>query len=224
MRANFLHLLPLIDRVAEVPGDFAEIGVWRGDTFMGLAERAQAEGRLSHAVDTFAGCMEPGPKDFSPDGSCEYPRGDLAADRTAFQARVAGFSNVRIHEGAVPDVFKSFRAAQKFAFVHVDLDHAVPTLDAISWVYNRLRPGGIVCSHDWIPGNDYLASAGIKAFMDRHAVGRSGRPVGFAPAALVALRRRHDGTGHRVGVRRIFDARPSRTGGGRSPAVGDRRI
>ena len=54
-RANFEHLRVAVDRVADVPGDFAEIGVWRGATFRSIARAAADAGRVAVSENSKSG-------------------------------------------------------------------------------------------------------------------------------------------------------------------------
>lgn len=161
MRASFIHIQPLVNLVVaeNVPGDFAEFGVWRGTTFFPLAEIARQTGRVIHAVDSFAGMAPPTAKDGN-----MYPAGCLNVGGPAVFKEIAdGFPNVvQIHEGFVPAILhSSFAEDVRFAFVHLDFDHYCPTMDALHWLWPRMSPGGIIACHDYAPHGALLASGAI---------------------------------------------------------------
>jgi len=161
MRANYLHLDVHAREVlaAGVRGDFAEIGVWHGYTFVPLAELARQAGRVIHAVDSWRGMASP----TAADGD-EYAAGALSTGGSvAFREAVRPFRNVRIHEGWVPDILAGM-ATRRFAFVHVDLDQFRPTLEALRFFWPRLSTAGRLMVHDYFPGRQVLASFAVSAW------------------------------------------------------------
>jgi hypothetical protein len=164
-RASFEHLRPLLPLVAGVPGDFLELGVWRGATFVPLARAAAERGRVAHAVDSFEGMLPPSEKDRDEKGRQSYPAGALSAGGTAdFERLVAGMDNVRIHAGFVPPVLRSIETPAGVAFAHVDLDQYLPTRLALEWLWTRANPGGLIVCHDYWPGRRCLAALAIDEF------------------------------------------------------------
>ena len=156
----FNHIKHLAAQAQNVPGDFMEIGVFRGKTFRPMADFAASLGRTIHAVDSFEGMAEPGPLDGD-----EYPKGKLSVGGLSeFQKLVGPCPNAVFHVGWVPEVLAEINTT--LAFVHVDLDHYLPTLVALHWAWARMSPGGILMSHDWFPGKQELASAAIQEFID----------------------------------------------------------
>lgn len=168
MRAQYEQIEPLVALVADVPGDFIELGVWRGDTFVPLAEAGARADRRSHAIDSFWGMAPPTEHDYEPDGHCHYPEGCLSAGGVeGLLERCAHIQEwVAIWQGWIPEVFDRMPSDLHFAFAHVDLDQYVPTLASLHWLWPRMNPGGILCCHDWFPGHDFLAAGAIRAWMD----------------------------------------------------------
>jgi len=165
VRACYEHIRFLVAEANVANGDFAELGVWHGDTFVGLAQSPAASGRLVHAVDSFQGMTEPTQFDYGPDGKTQFPRGALSVGGSdAFRRRVASLANVRVHEGWVPEVLDKIELPDGLAFAHLDLDQYEPTLAALRWAWQRMNPGGILCCHDWFPGRNYLASGAVCTF------------------------------------------------------------
>jgi len=165
MRASYGQIEELVRACGEVQGDFAEFGVWQGETFLPLAEAAQAFGKRAHAVDSFQGCGEPGPNDYEPDGSCEYPAGALSTGGSqAFRDLVRPLDGtVEVWEGWIPAILAEMVGqVRALAFVHVDLDQYGPTLWTLRWCWPRMSPGGILCCHDWFPEYRRLAAGAIR--------------------------------------------------------------
>lgn len=179
MRANYDHLSPLIEQLDDVPGEFAEFGVWQGATFLAMA--AANPDRVCHAVDSFQGMPAPGPHD-----NGLYPRGqyDVGGSGPLYRAS-QHLSNVRIHEGFVPHVLQGLEIDGGIAFAHVDLDHYEPTLAALLWCWRHLNPGGILVSHDYIVGRDFLAAGGCNAFTRASGI----EPEGTLPSLHIWWRK-----------------------------------
>jgi len=163
----FPHIKGLVEQAVKVPGDFAEIGVYRGSTFPSLAQSAADAGKICHAIDSFCGFAEPTAHDFSAKGRCHYPKGHYDSGGTGPLLRALGGKwpkHVHIWQGFVPEVLGRITPRPRLAFVHVDLDQYLPTYQAMAWAWGLLPKGGIVCSHDWNRGR-VSAAAGVRAFM-----------------------------------------------------------
>ena len=202
MRSNYGQIADLVGLVLRsgVRGDFVELGVWQGTTFLPLAEAAAAAGRTCHAVDSFEGCAPAGERDVDEDGRVQYPAGALSVGGPRlFQQLVRPLADtVRIWQGWVPAVLEKVQAPV-LAFAHVDLDQYSPTLDALRWCWERLSPGGIVCCHDWFPGRRCLAAGGFNDWLKELGVevrpgawivaGSEGHSAGIAPGNHAWLRK-----------------------------------
>lgn len=151
--------------VKDVPGDFAEIGVYRGATFRKLATLAHDQDKIAHAFDSFHGMGDPGPEDGE-----HYPKGkfDVGGPR-AFMSLMdeAGVARdyYRLWPGYIPFCFESFPAQLRFSLVLIDVDHYQPTADSLLWAAPRINRGGILALDDYIPAIDLLATKAIKEFL-----------------------------------------------------------
>jgi len=132
-----------------------ELGVFRGETLKLMCQHRPDDPLIG--IDTFAGMPEPGEHDIV-DGVSHYPKGRLAATMREAQRAVPA---ARLIAGTIPEVFGDLVIDQPIAFAHVDLDHYRPTLEALRWLWFRVRPGGVIACDDWFPGRDYLASRAI---------------------------------------------------------------
>ena len=167
MKSTFEQIEALVLDALAADGDLIELGVYEGDTFLGLAALAQLHNRECHAVDSFHGMPPPTARDVESDGVCRYPRGAMRASEYDFACRVrrAGVSDaVSIYAGWIPEVLREVSPGMAFCFAHVDLDQFAPTLAALEWVWPRMSPEGIVCCHDYFAGKDHLASAAINTW------------------------------------------------------------
>jgi O-methyltransferase len=127
--------------VRKIPGDAAEVGVFRGASAK-LIRSALPDKRL-HLFDTFEGLPEPQPVD-----------GDLRSGQFS-----CGLDEVKSFLGSEVDtcfhvgIFPSSAGPAKertFAFVHLDVDLYDGTLSALNWFYSRMQAGGIIITHDYV--------------------------------------------------------------------------
>lgn len=145
-------------------GDFAEIGVYRGHTCEPLCRWAHAAGKTCYAVDSFTGMAEPGPRDAGLYAAGTYDLGGQAGV-DALRARCGdAVRSLVVVAAYIPEAFDFIPADVRFSFVHVDLDHYQPQLDALRFAWERLAPGGVIASHDWFPDRTTLAAGAFNDF------------------------------------------------------------
>jgi O-methyltransferase len=151
--------------VGTVPGDFAEIGVYRGAAFGRLAILAHEQGKMAHAFDSFHGMGDPGPEDGG-----QYPKGKFDIGGPEAFVRLMDEAGIpreryRVWPGFVPSCFESFPAQSGFSLVVIDVDHYQPTADSLRWAAPRVRRGGILALDDYLPATSLLATKAIKEFL-----------------------------------------------------------
>ena len=138
------NLYSLSKRAANVEGDFAEVGVYKGGSAWLLA---QVKGNKSlHLFDTFAGLPE---VDVSKD--THHRKGDFANTSLAsVQKRLKPFPDIRYYPGFFPtSTLDHETQLARFALVHLDVDLYQSTLDGLKFFWPRLSPGGIIITHDY---------------------------------------------------------------------------
>ena len=144
-------------RDEDVPGAFAEVGVWRGVT-CALLHRL-APDRTLHLFDTFEGFPD---RDLPP-GTEDTRFRDTSQE--AVRARVGASPNVRLHPGYVPETLSAVEG-ERFAFVLLDLDLYDPTVAALEFFYQRLEPGGYLVMHDYNnPESDWACKRAFDGFL-----------------------------------------------------------
>lgn len=146
-----------LKRTAELEGDVAELGVYRGGGAKLL--RTCKGGSLLHLFDTFGGMPDTasaidrhGVGDFA-DTSAEAVRGYLGADDT-----------VRFHCGVFPASAADLPEDVRFRFVHLDVDLYRSTLDGLRYFHPRLVPGGVLISHDF----NSISCPGVRAAFEEY--------------------------------------------------------
>jgi len=129
-----------------VPGAFAELGVYKGDSARALHH--MDPGRRFYLFDTFEGFRE---KDL------EVEKGEAATYTTKNFAdtsinkvmeNIGGNSNLIPQPGYFPE--SAIKLSQeKFALVNIDADLYNPTRAGLEFFYPRLSPGGVMLVHDY---------------------------------------------------------------------------
>ena len=146
-RAATMRLLSEEIEQNSVPGDVAELGVFRGD-FAALINAAFPARKL-HLFDTFEGFPE---KDAQTDRELGFSRAKAGDFSETGQSMVYELmphqEQIVLHKGYFPDSF--FPCSDKtFAFVNIDVDLYVPTAAALPLFWDRLSVGGAIMIHDY---------------------------------------------------------------------------
>ncbi|MDI1338033.1 MAG: macrocin O-methyltransferase [Lacunisphaera sp.] len=161
--AQLARLTALATEAAAAPGDFCEIGCYRGYTTVWLNRHldAIAPAKRYWAIDTFGGFV-------AADVAHEQAaRGkDSAADRRAldkftinsprwFDRTMAlnGITRVTAHAAAVQDF--AFPAEARFCYVLLDVDLYQPTKAALEKLWPLLSRGGVIVVDDCHAGHVY---------------------------------------------------------------------
>jgi predicted GH43/DUF377 family glycosyl hydrolase len=123
-----------------LPGDLAEVGVWRGGTAK-LLERYGTHGAV-HLFDTFTGIPE---TDQLPGG---HVRGDFDDTRLDDVKEFLTSANVFFHVGIFPETAIT-APGQKYRFAHLDADTYQSTKAAIEYFRPRMVAGGKILFDDY---------------------------------------------------------------------------
>lgn len=176
-RKFFLH--SLARSVADVPGDTAECGVWRGASSYLLCKAMEHPGlsRLHHCFDSWEGLSEPELADLPSDPRYfKWKKHDLSQPLEAAKRNLADVPWARFYPGWIPTRFAEV-ADRRFAFVHVDVDLYQPTRDALAFFYDRMEPGGVILCDDY----GSTACPGAKKAFDEFLADRPERRVVHVP-------------------------------------------
>lgn len=142
-------------RADKINGDFAELGVWRGETsrFLHLC----APDRVLHLFDTFSGF----PKRLTDDSPDRFD--DTSLDLV--KQRIADTRNVVFHAGFFPATTDGLEL-NGFALVVLDADCYQSTLSGLQFFYPRMVTGGYVFLHDFnSPESSRGVSRAASAFL-----------------------------------------------------------
>jgi O-methyltransferase len=157
--------------VRGIPGELAELGVYRGVTAR-LIHHYMPERRL-HLFDTFSGFDE---RDKASERGLTGVRPSLHhfADTSVMGVRRKIDSrngNVRFHVGFFPNSIPPDLRDTRFAFVHLDADLYEPMIAGLRFFYERMPPGGVIVCHD------YNAWLGARRAVDEFFAGKLEIPV-----------------------------------------------
>ncbi len=137
-------LRQLANYALQLPGQFAECGVYRGGTAWLLADTLRPTTKSIHLFDTFAGM--PQSADADPSSHQRGDFGDTSLD--AVKSYLAEHQNLQFFPGYIPDTFGGLED-QTYAFVHVDVDLYQSVKDCCEFFYPRLTDGGIMVFDDY---------------------------------------------------------------------------
>jgi len=148
-------------------GDFVECGVNAGFVSSAIMRYLDWNntGRAFFLIDTFAG---PVLAQYSPPeigknrrkaAECAIAAGAYVTDLHRVRANFSEWPNAIVVQGAVPDVLPSVSAGA-IAFVHLDMNCAMPERAALEFFWPRMPAGGIVLLDDYAYyENDSLAES-----------------------------------------------------------------
>lgn len=147
-KIRFYNFWLQIERIKRehIEGDFAELGVHKGETAKIIYEMSSSQ--MLHLFDTFEGFSE---KDLVH----ENKKGGLYSTDTfadtnleSVKKYIAGDNRVCFYAGYFPGTAKGVDNTT-FAFVHLDADLYLPTIEALKFFYPRLSSGGVIIIHDY---------------------------------------------------------------------------
>jgi O-methyltransferase len=127
-----------------IPGDFAELGVYKGKTATVLASFARRLGRKAYLLDTFDGFAEADLRGVDARQQVRFADTSLEAVRA-----LVGEPNVSFIKGRFPETASQLPQQATFAFVHIDCDLYAPILGGLEYFYSRMAPGGFMFVHDY---------------------------------------------------------------------------
>ncbi len=142
-----------------IDGDFAEVGVYRGNTARILAQAARAGGRRLFLFDTFSG--------FDLADQAESDRPSWAFTDTSLDSvkNFIGTDSIEYVVGRFPDSLSTIEIADHFAIVQLDCDLYQPTAAGLAYFYPRLSSGGLLILHDYSSGHWSGCAQAIDAFL-----------------------------------------------------------
>lgn len=165
-----------------VPGQLAELGVYRGNSAAVLAHYARRFGRRLYLFDTFQGFDARDLKGID----SGVPKGFHATSLDLVRS-VVGEESVTYVPGYFPESMPAGLAEETFAVAHIDCDLYEPFKASLAFFYPRLSPGGMLILHDYSSG--YFA--GAKQAVDEFARTIPEQPVLMSDKSGTAILRKN---------------------------------
>lgn len=147
-KVRFYNFWMQVERLKtdQVPGAFAEVGVYKGETARFIHRMDST--RKFYLFDTFSGFSEYDLKFESPENESVKAVDFSDTSLEDVLKLVGGNSNVQAVAGYFPESTYGL-PDQTFALVHLDADLYQPTLEGLRYFYPRLSKGGVIIIHDY---------------------------------------------------------------------------
>lgn len=166
-KVRFFNFWFQVERLKKekIEGDFAELGVYKGDSAAALHEMDQQ--RNFHLFDTFEGFKQIDLAGESGKAATYTTRNFADTSIEKVKARLKS-DKFKFHQGYFPDTTKDLENGS-FALVNMDADLYNPTRAGLEFFYPRLAKGGLIIVHDYNPDWPGIMQA-VDEFADKIAV------------------------------------------------------
>lgn len=145
--APALHILACVRAAARRGGAMAEAGVFMGGSARLICE-AKGAAPL-HLFDVFETLQrQPGAPASDSETAVKEHFGNVYATLDPVRKLLSGYGEVHFHPGLFPASAADL-GDTRFGFVHLDMDLARSTRDALDFFHPRLLPGGILIGDDY---------------------------------------------------------------------------
>jgi O-methyltransferase len=145
----------------DIPGEFVELGVYKGNSAILLATLARPAGRHVYLFDTFEGFDK---RDFQ--GIDSKSHVGFADTSLAAVQEVVGIEGVTYVQGFFPESMSKVTMPDEIAVAHIDCDLYAPMKAGLEELYPRLSRGGIMLLHDHSSGRWPGATQAINEFFE----------------------------------------------------------
>jgi len=159
------ELWMLAGQVAQLDGDYLEVGVWRGGSAALVATRLRSTGAADRAIvlcDTFTGVALAGEFDPSYEGG-EHADTSVEIVTSLFDS--CGLPAPEIEVGIFPRDTMHVLEHRTFAFVHIDVDVYDSAIEATRAVWPHVSHGGFVVFDDY----GIVTTQGVRRAVDELA-------------------------------------------------------
>ena len=142
-------ILSMAKKCLAVEGDFVELGCYKGDTSLMLAEILQGTDKELWIYDSFEGLPEKSTEDESAVG-VDFRQGELAVSKREVKARFlrAGLTVPKIKKAWFSEL-KSEDLPGGIAFAFLDGDLYDSIKDSLRLVEDKMVAGGVIMVHDY---------------------------------------------------------------------------
>jgi len=129
-----------------VPGDFAELGVWRGNTASVLAHFAGEFGRKVYLFDTYEGFDSKDLRGIDGGKRVQFDNTSIEMVKSAIGPSV---DVCRFVKGYFPATVTEEHRGCKYSVVSLDCDLYEPMKAGLDFFYPRMSKGGVLLLHDY---------------------------------------------------------------------------
>ena len=142
-------IIELASSCLEVDGDFVEMGCYKGDTSLLLADVLQKANKRLWIYDSFEGLPEKGEQDESALGA-SFKAGELGVTKREVKQRFlkAGLPVPVIKKAWFKDLVES-DLPERIAFAFLDGDFYESIRDSLKLVVPKMVRGGVLVVHDY---------------------------------------------------------------------------
>jgi hypothetical protein len=181
--ARFYFFSLVLDQLQKeaIPGDIAELGVYKGDTATLLAGMARKLGKRAFFLDTFEGFSAEDLRGFDAGVPMEFADTSLETVR----ARI-GDDSVQFVQGFFPGTASQLPQDGQYCLVHIDCDLFAPMMSALEYFYPLMAPGGYIVMHDY----SSLFWNGAEKAVDEFFVDKPESIIGLPDASGSAVMRK----------------------------------
>ena len=144
----------------EVPGAFAEVGVYLGSSSRVI--HGLAPDRRMYLFDTFEGFPEGDLKGWEQKCGVRWSPDTFRSSVELVKRNMGDTRNVHFRKGYFPETAKGLED-ERFAFVNLDVDLRKPTLAGLEFFYPRMNRGAYLFVHDY---NNPEADRGVSEAVD----------------------------------------------------------
>lgn len=132
-----------------LPGDFIELGVFRGLTTGFVADYLEWQKipKIWYLFDLF-GKFDQSQANDSWEVSY-YDQYDPTTWEAQVRERFAPYPNIVVTKGNVPNILHTAKTPDKIAFMHLDLNAAKAEIAALEVLFDRIVPGGVILLDDY---------------------------------------------------------------------------
>jgi len=157
--------------ISRIEGDIVECGVYRGQSSFLMLHANKSNNKMLYGFDSFEGLSQPDENDeIKNNYSYKWKKNDLSISEQIAKKNLKDFKDrYMLFKGWIPNRFNEV-AQKRFSLIHIDVDLYQPTLDSISFFWERLNTGGALVCDDYgsllCPGakkamDDFFQSKGI---------------------------------------------------------------
>ena len=146
--ARCYELWDMLHGLRHIPGAVVEVGVWRGGTGAILARalmRTKPDDKI-YLCDTFSGVVKAGDKDRTYRGG---EHADTSIEGVSDLLKSLSLTNAVLLKGIFPEETARRIPDGPIAFCHIDVDVYQSAKDTVTWVADRLVPGGVLVFDDY---------------------------------------------------------------------------